>query len=141
MRKVRNAQTVTRLQILCTICDDITVGMMSLIQNNLETAETLVSKLKITHKQYHNRISKLIKAGLVRRNCKKYSITSFGKVVYDAYLKMAKAKINLSTLKAIDTIKLNNDIPLDEHRNVINHVIDDYELKNILLASYAKFEK
>lgn len=46
-----------------------------------ENSENLRTQLKLTKKQYHSRISRLIKAGLVKRQKGRYFVTAFGKVV------------------------------------------------------------
>ena len=133
MRTEDQTPGVTKLQVLCTIYDSTSINIIGLVHNDSQTPETIMKKLNITLKQYSVRISKLLKAGLVKRKSKKYSITSFGKIVYDAYSKIARAAINLSTLKVMDTIKLNKNISHDEYRNVIEYLISDNQLKNILL--------
>lgn len=133
----KKVKAVTKLEVLETISDDVSLIMISMIQNNSETADSLIDKLNITHKQYYDRITKLLKTGLVKRKGRDYFITSFGKLIYQAHLKIAKGATNLSRLKAIDAIKSNNDMSHDEYRNVIDGLIDDNELKKIILTSDA----
>jgi predicted transcriptional regulator len=137
MKKRRGEAAVTRLQVLKVIYDDISISMVEMIQNNSETADSLTDKLNITHKQYYDRITKLLKTGIIKHKSKVYYITSFGKLIYQAHFKIAKATINLSTLKAIDAIKLRNDLSRDEYRNVVDGLIGDNELKDVLLSSDA----
>ena len=49
-----------------------------------DSSETIRAELKLTRKQYYSRISRLIKAGLVKRQKGKYFLTAFGKVIYDS---------------------------------------------------------
>lgn len=133
----KTVKAVTKLQVLDTISDDVSLIMISMIQNTSETVDSIIDKLNITHKQYYDRITKLLKTGLVKRRGRYFYITSFGKLIYQAHLKIAKAATNLSTLKAIDAIKLNNEMSHDEYRNIIDGLIDDNELKNIILNSDA----
>ncbi len=46
-----------------------------------ENSENLRPQLKLTKKQYYSRISRLIKAGLVKRQKGRYFVTAFGKAV------------------------------------------------------------
>jgi len=41
-----------------------------------------MSNLKMTRKQYYLRLSRLIKANMIKRKKGKYSLTPFGKVIY-----------------------------------------------------------
>ena len=91
MRTEDQTRGVTKLQVLCTIYDSTSINIIGLVHNDSQTPKTIMKKLNITLKQYRVRISKLLKAGLVKRKSKKYSITSFGKIVYDAYSKIARA--------------------------------------------------
>jgi predicted transcriptional regulator len=133
--KRRKVQAVTKLQVLDAISDDVSPIMISMIQDTSETADSVISKLNITHKQYYDRLGKLLKTGLVKRKGRDFYIKSFGKLIYQAYLKIAKAASNLSRLKALDAIKLNNKMSPDEYRNIIDGLIDDNELKKIILNS------
>ena len=46
----------------------------------------LITKLKLTRKQYYSRISKLTNAGLVKRQKGRYLLSAFGKVIYRAHM-------------------------------------------------------
>ena len=46
--------------------------------------DVLISKIKLTRKQYYSRISRLVNAGLIKRKNGKYTLTAFGKVIYYA---------------------------------------------------------
>ena len=48
-------------------------------------------KLKMTRKQYYLRLSKLIKANMIKRKNGKYLLTPFGKVIYMVQLEFVKA--------------------------------------------------
>src|SRR5213080_4252594 len=57
-------------------------------------SETLRAQLKLTQKQYYSRISRLIKAGLVKRQKGRYFVTAFGKVIYDSQRLLGSAVKN-----------------------------------------------
>ena len=48
-------------------------------------------KFKMSRKQYYLRLSKLIKANMIKRNNGKYLLTPFGKVIYMVQLEFVKA--------------------------------------------------
>src|SRR5436309_2719001 len=49
-----------------------------------DSSDVLRKHLKLTRKQYYSRVSRLIKAGLVRRQKGRYFPTAFGRVFYDS---------------------------------------------------------
>ena len=50
--------------------------------------------LKLSRKQYYLRLSKLIKADLIRRKGGKYFVTPFGAVIYGLQLELVKAELH-----------------------------------------------
>lgn len=44
----------------------------------------------MSRKEYYSRISKLVDIGLIRKKGRKYTITVFGKIIYEARLILAK---------------------------------------------------
>jgi len=79
-------------------------------------------------------MSSLKKAGLVKRQNGRYLLTSFGKVISNAYMNL-EAKIDNALgsywkLKAIDSM----DISLGQERNkVISVLIDNQEIESVLI--------
>jgi hypothetical protein len=89
---------------------------------------------KLTRKQYYSRMSSLRKAGLIKRKQGKYSLTTFGKVVYDIVQnKLGNAVNNYWKLKAIDSLEMSNDLPLEERKKLIDNLIDNQGIKDILV--------
>src|SRR5919197_6582515 len=58
------------------------------------------SKTKLTSKQYYSRMSKMTKAGIVKRKSGRYNLTAFGKIVYDAQATIENAINNYWKLKS-----------------------------------------
>ena len=56
-----------------------------------EADRSALLKANLTRKQYYVRISGLIDAGLIKRYKGKYSLTSFGKVVYGSLMTISNA--------------------------------------------------
>jgi hypothetical protein len=95
----------------------------------------LISKLGLTRKQYYSRMSALINAGLISRSNGKYSLTSFGKVVYEAQLLIEKAKQNFWKLRAIDSVESSaRGLSPEERSKIIETLIVEVDLKEILLG-------
>lgn len=104
-----------------------------------DSSEILRTQLKLTRKQYYSRISRLTKAGLVKRQKGRYFVTSFGKVIYEAQRLLESAVKNLWSLKAIDSlgVAIDDNMPKEERVKIINLMISNPQIKEILLS--AKF--
>jgi len=102
-----------------------------------DSSETIRAELKLTRKQYYSRISRLIKAGLVKRQKGKYFLTAFGKVIYDSQKLLGTAVKNYWKLKAIDSLGVANDsnMPKEERRRIIEELIGNRQIKDILLST------
>jgi hypothetical protein len=102
-----------------------------------DSSETIRAELKLTRKQYYSRISRLIKAGLVKRQKGKYFVTAFGKVIYDSQKLLGTAVKNYWKLKAIDSLGVVNDnnMPKEERKRIIEELIGNRQIKDILLST------
>src|SRR6266516_3828493 len=89
---------------LTAISDDKSLVLFNTIALSSGNTDILISKLGLTRKQYYSRMYALTNAGLITRSNGKYSLTSFGKIVYEAQILIGKAKQNYWKLKAIDSI-------------------------------------
>jgi len=89
---------------------------------------------KLSRKQYYSRMSSLMEAGLIKRKQGKYTLTAFGKVVYDIIqIKLENAVNNYWKLKAIDLLEMSNNLPLEERKKLVNELIGNQEIKDILV--------
>jgi DNA-binding HxlR family transcriptional regulator len=102
-----------------------------------DRSEILRTQLKLTRKQYYSRISRLTKAGLVKRQKGKYVVTAFGKVIYEAQRLLGSAVKNYWKLKAIDSLGVSNDdkVPTEERMKIIDLMIGNPQIKEILLST------
>lgn len=101
-----------------------------------DTSEILRTRLKLGRKQYYSRMSRLSKAGLVKRQKGRYFVTAFGKVIYDAQRLLVSAVKNHWKLKAIDSLKIANHdtVPEEERVKIIELMIGNQQIKKILLS-------
>jgi predicted transcriptional regulator len=101
-----------------------------------DSSDILINQLKLTRKQFYSRITRLVKAGLVKRQKGRYSLTSFGMVIYDAQRLLGNAVKNYWKLKAIDSLggATNDSIPEEERNKIIDKMINNREIKEILLS-------
>lgn len=122
--------------VLRSISDSISLDLYKSIANSDgERGDDLLTKTKITRKQYYSRLSNLTKAGLIKRKHARYSLTVFGKVVYDSEKSIENAFNIYWKLKAIDTIGISNELPKEEYSKIVDALIDNYEIKDMLKKS------
>jgi predicted transcriptional regulator len=118
--------------ILRSISDDEALALFRSIANTNGDTEDLRSKTKLTRKQYYSRMSKMTKAGLVKRKSGKHSLTAFGKVVYEAQTTIENAINNYWKLKAVDSIEISDELPKEERKKLLENLIDNQQIREIL---------
>jgi hypothetical protein len=95
-----------------------------------------LKEMNLTTKQYYSRISGLLNTGLIKRHKGRYSLTLLGKVVYDTQMTIGKALAYYWKLKAIESIEMTaSGLPNGEITQLINALIDNHQIKNILVKS------
>jgi hypothetical protein len=120
--------------VLKTISDPISVELFKSISAEGSDGSALRSRTKLSRRQYYSRLSSFTRNGmLVRKNGRNYR-TTFGKVVNHTILTIENAFVNYYKLKAVDSIGLSYDIPLEEHKKIIDNLITDPEIRQILLT-------
>ncbi|SRR6266480_476354 len=124
--------------VLDTISDDKSLVLFNTIAlSNSDGRDILISKLKLTRKQYYSRISKLVKVDLVVRRNGKYFLTSLGKIVYDAQKIIGNAVGDYWKLKAVDTLEITDQMPKEEYNKIINALIENEKIKEgLIIKSY-----
>ena len=88
--------------VLKTIAEDKSLVLFNAIALSNSDSDILISTLHLTRKQYYARLSALQKAGLVKREMAKYSLTTFGMILYHAQGLIEKALNQYWKIKAID---------------------------------------
>jgi len=96
-------------------------------------SQTLLSKLNLTRKQFYSRISRLIKTGLVNRRSGEYSLTSLGRILYNAQTTIGNAVNNYWKLKAIDSFK-SDQLPKEEYIKIIHSLIQNEKIRKELIV-------
>jgi predicted transcriptional regulator len=127
------AKAQTTANVLRTIGDDKSMDIFKTIAQGTIDSDSLKSKTKLTRKQYYSRLSRMTKAGLVRKKSGKYLLTAFGKVVFDAEVTVENALESYWKLRAIDSLEMSNELPREEQQKLIDALLDNQELKGILV--------
>ena len=119
-------------KVLKSISDDESLELFRFIANNDSDSESLRNRTKMTRKQYYSRMSRLMKAGLVKRRNGKHNLTAFGRVIYDTQITIENAINNYWKLKAIDSLEMSDDLPVEERKKLIDNLIENNGIREIL---------
>ncbi|MDQ5876789.1 MAG: hypothetical protein M3288_08105 [Thermoproteota archaeon] len=129
------AKSQNTAAVLKTIADDKSLELFSIVALEKIDSRNLKSKMKVTRKQYYSRLSRMTKAGLVRRKNGRYVLTTFGKIVYESKVTIENALINYWKLKAIDSLETSNEVPKEEQQKLIETLLDNEEIRGILVRA------
>lgn len=119
-------------QVLEVISDEISLTMLYMIIDKEQTNNSLKDTLGLSRKQFYGRILKLRKAGLVNRVTSRYVMTSFGRVVFQALLRVDDGIGHFTKLKVIDTLT-NSEIPRAEFAKLVDELIKDDHIKHLII--------
>jgi hypothetical protein len=78
----------------------------------------------------------MVDVGLIKKYHSDYTLTSFGKMVYDALEIIELGLTNFWKLKALDSLEFakNARVPHEERERILESLIDNMKIKEILLA-------
>ena len=114
------------------ISDQISIDIVTAISNNVTNPDNIIQILDLTRKQYYSRCSRLSNIGLVSKQNGKMRLSSFGRIVYNAQLKIANAFSHFSQLRMVDAIKSHSGMSEDQQKIIIDKLLDDSQLKNLV---------
>jgi hypothetical protein len=124
------------VDVIRAISDDKSLALFNTIALASGNANTLKTTLKLTRRQYYSRMARLTSAGLVIRKKGNFSLSSFGRLVYDEQLRIGKAVENYWKLKAIDSFDMSSaspQLPAEEYNRVVDTLMDgNDEIKDTL---------
>ena len=124
--------------IISAISDDEALSLFKAIAlSENDCSSILITKLRLSRRQYYSSMEKLMNAALVRRINGKYSLTSLGKVIFYSYEKIETAIKYHWKLKTVDSILMsaNVELPAEECRRIIDNLIDNNEIKAVLISN------
>jgi hypothetical protein len=123
--------------ILKKISDDKALVLFNSIAVSTDNERLIpLREMNLSTKQYYSRISGLVDAGLIKRDKGKYFLTLLGKVVYNSHMTIGKTLTYYWKLKAIESIEMSTSrLPNEEKIQLINLLIDNHQIKDILMKS------
>jgi hypothetical protein len=110
----------------------VSLELFTTIAHESINSVVLRNKIKITRKQYYSRLSKMMKAGLIKRSSGKLVLTAFGKIVNEVQTTVQNASKNQWKLRAIDSIELSDELPKEERKKLLESLIDNRQIREIL---------
>jgi hypothetical protein len=119
-------------QVFESLSDNVSLELFTTIAHESINSVLLRNKIKITRKQYYSRLSKMMKAGLIKRSSGKLVLTAFGKIVNEVQTTVLNASKNQWKLRAIDSIELSDELPKEERRKLLESLIDNRQIREIL---------
>jgi predicted transcriptional regulator len=126
---------VSTSSVISAISDEKALSLFKAVAlSENDCSHLLISKLRLSRRQYYSTMMALMEADLVRRISGRYSLTSLGKIMFNSYLKMETAIKYYWKLKAIDSILTSaiNELPMQECTRIIDKIIDNNEIKALL---------
>jgi predicted transcriptional regulator len=123
----------TLASILRTIADDKSLELFRTVALETIDSKNLKNRTKLTRKQYYSRLSRMTRAGLVRKRNGKYILTTFGKIVFESQSTIQNGLNNYWKLKAIDSLEVSNELPKEEQQKLIETLLDNQEIRGVLV--------
>ena len=106
------------------------------------TSKLLLTKIQLTRKQYYSRLSEFIKIGLIKRTNGIYSLTTLGKIIYDAKVQLDSCINDYWKFQIIDQLEKteskDNSLPKEEFTSVINALVSDSKMRDIIMAQITR---
>jgi hypothetical protein len=121
--------------ILKKISDDKALVLFNSIAVSNDSERNIpLKEMNLSTKQYYSRISGLQNAGLIKRHKGKYYLTLLGRVVYGTQMIIGQTLTYYWKIKALEEIEMSTSgIPNEEKTQLINAMIDNHQIKDILL--------
>lgn len=131
--KKYGSEAVSKLEVLELISDRHSMNIFNAIARDVSTSDSLMKILDISPKEYYSRSTRLLDRSLIRRKDGRLILTSFGRLIYNAQLKIAIAFKHSPELRTIDAIKSYSEMPDDEQMRIIDKLLGNSELRNLVL--------
>jgi hypothetical protein len=96
-------------------------------------SQFLLSKTRLSTRAFYFRMSRFLKAGIISRKNGKYSLTSFGEIVYYVQDLIASALNNYWRLNALDSLSMLDTLPLSEYIKTTKILLGNQQIGKVLV--------
>ena len=118
--------------VLAALSDTKSFFLLSKITLGEVDSQFLLSETKLSVKAFYSRMSRLMKIGIITRKSGKYSLTSFGKIVYHAQDLVDTGLNNYWKLSALDSLGMIDALPTMEYNKISNSLLGDSVIEKII---------
>jgi hypothetical protein len=125
---------------MLSIRDPKSIYLLKKIAGAEFDSQALLSETGLTKKALYIRLSRLLRAGVTTRRNGKYSLTSFGKIVYHAQDLIASSLNNYWRLSALDSLIMLDGLPTIEYDKICEKLLSDQQIKKALSQNTGQTE-
>lgn len=115
------------------LSDDKSLTLFNTIALSPGNSDLLTRNLGLTRKQYYSKMNHLSKEGLIARKNGRYYLTTMGKIIYELQSVVGTAVNNYWKLKAIDSLRIQDQLPEDQIAKLIYTLVENQDLRDIIL--------
>ena len=117
------------------LSDDKSLTLFNTVALSPGNSNFLTRNLNVTRKQYYSKMDHLSRQGLIARKNGKYYLTTMGKIIYELQNVIGIAVNDYWKLKAIDSLRIQDQLPEDQIAKLIDTLVENQGLRDIILKS------
>lgn len=129
---MEQSSSISTARVMMAISDKKSFYLLTKIAFAEVDSESLLSETKLSAKAFYSRMSRLMKIGIITRKSGKYSLTSFGKIVYYAQSLIDTGLNNYWRLSALDSLGIIDAFPTVEYNKISNSLLGDSVIEKII---------
>ena len=129
---MEKSSCMSTARVMMAISDKKSFYLLTKIAFAEVDSQFLLSETKLSVKAFYSRMSRLMKIGIITRKSGKYSLTSFGKIVYHAQDLIDTGLNNYWRLSALDSLGMINALPTMEYNKISNSLLGDSVIEKII---------
>ena len=115
------------------LSDDKSLTLFNTVALSSGNSNYLTRNLNVSRKQYYSKMEHLYKQGLVARKNGKHYLTTMGKIIYELQNVIGIAVNDYWKLKAIDSLRIQDQLPEDQIAKLVNTLVVNQGLRDIIL--------
>jgi len=115
------------------LSDDKSLTLFNTVALSSGNSNYLTRNLNVSRKQYYSKMEHLYKQGLVARKNGKHYLTTMGKIIYELQNVIGIAVNDYWKLKAIDSLRIQDQLPEDQISKLVNTLVVNQGLRDIIL--------
>ena len=129
---MEQSSSMSTARVMMAISDKKSFYLLTKIAFAEVDSQFLLSETKLSAKAFYSRMSRLLKIGIITRKSGKYSLTSFGKIVYYAQSLIDTGLNNYWRLSALDSLGMIDAFPTMEYNKISNSLLGDSVIEKII---------